>query len=41
MISGRLILRFFQPHPRGSPRHNYGFDVNGLNYDGARNETSD
>ena len=25
----------------GGPRHNYEFDVNGLNYDGARNETSD
>ena len=27
--------------PKESPRHNYELDVNGLNYDGARNETSD
>jgi hypothetical protein len=40
MISGRLILRLFQP-PKESPRHNYELDVNGLSYDGARNETSD
>ena len=26
---------------KGSPRHNYEFDVNGFNYDGARSETSD
>jgi len=26
--------------PKGSPRHNYELDVSGLNYDGARNETS-